>query len=441
MNLLESLKANIAAALSSAKAYNLPKLCTDVGLAEGDESEAFSSKHYYVLRRLQILSREQTIAVGKQAIERYPSFQLEETLDLIEPPQDGVISVITRRHVIDELSGMGDLAGGMHISEFLGRMLPLAEMPYEGGTIHRTSLNDAVFQHMVRNEDWSYKDFFDFANVLKLSERRFRSILEAVVHPEVRTGDDQRRFVEAINPFILRDGFELLPIEQTAGYPVFRIVKKGGVTGHCKNLIFAANGPKPELVLADALNNDIRIVKNQDYCLVYDRPIGFEGLLWSDLVLWWSSISPSEKPERDFYKRLYASLASEPEKRLFRLYFEICRDAFKEGMPALIPQVYLHYDPYTFRELPGGSALVRQRMDFLLLLPYRQRVVIEIDGKQHYADGEKASPKRYAEMASEDRSLRLLGYEVYRFGGAELMEHNARATTKEFFSRLLKRSL
>lgn len=61
--------------------------------------------------------------------------------------------------------------------------------------------------------------------------------------------------------------------------------------------------------------------------------------------------------------------------------------------------------------------LSRQRMDFLLLFPDRSRVVIEIDGRQHYAAEERADPGRYAEMVREDRALRLRGYEVYRFGG------------------------
>ncbi|CAJ4376291.1 Uncharacterised protein [Burkholderia pseudomallei] len=58
-------------------------------------------------------------------------------------------------------------------------------------------------------------------------------------------------------------------------------------------------------------------------------------------------------------------------------------------------------------------------MDFLLLLGHGARVVVEVDGKHHFANGEVASPTRYAEMASEDRRLRLQGYEVYRFGAAE----------------------
>ena len=67
-------------------------------------------------------------------------------------------------------------------------------------------------------------------------------------------------------------------------------------------------------------------------------------------------------------------------------------------------------------------ALLRQRMDFLLLLGHGVRVVVEIDGKHHFANGEVASPSRYAEMASEDRRLRLQGYEVYRFGAAEFAD-------------------
>ncbi|MBI5738840.1 MAG: hypothetical protein HY997_23510 [Mycolicibacterium neoaurum] len=43
-----------------------------------------------------------------------------------------------------------------------------------------------------------------------------------------------------------------------------------GVAGTPKNLIFAAAGPKPDLVLVDAVNNDIQIVRNAEHCLIYD---------------------------------------------------------------------------------------------------------------------------------------------------------------------------
>ena len=112
------------------------------------------------------------------------------------------------------------------------------------------------------------------------------------------------------------------------------------------------------------------------------------------------------------------------------------------AIPVLIPQVYLHYDPYnqrTRRNSPSGSPPARQRMDFLLLFSDRRRVVIEVDGKHHYASGDKASPELYAQMVSEDRRLRLAGYQVYCFGGAELFNGTSRSMVEEFFQQLTAR--
>jgi very-short-patch-repair endonuclease len=78
-------------------------------------------------------------------------------------------------------------------------------------------------------------------------------------------------------------------------------------------------------------------------------------------------------------------------------------------------------------------------MDFLLLLSPHERVVIEVDGKQHYAEGDVASPGLYAEMVAADRDLRLLGYEVYRFGGAEFSKDRVGNVLDVFFRRLFER--
>jgi hypothetical protein len=79
-------------------------------------------------------------------------------------------------------------------------------------------------------------------------------------------------------------------------------------------------------------------------------------------------------------------------------------------------------------------------MDFLLLLPGHERIVLEVDGKQHYADGDTASPRLYSDMMAEDRRLRLRGYEVYRFGGFELSQPGAIGMLNEFFDDLLGRA-
>jgi len=60
-------------------------------------------------------------------------------------------------------------------------------------------------------------------------------------------------------------------------------------------------------------------------------------------------------------------------------------------------------------------------MDFLMLLPNSVRVVIEVDGKEHYVSAQgHADPAKYAAMVSADRDLRLAGYDVYRFGATDL---------------------
>lgn len=64
-----------------------------------------------------------------------------------------------------------------------------------------------------------------------------------------------------------------------------------------------------------------------------------------------------------------------------------------------------------------------------------------LHARQHYADGNYASPTRYAEMVAEDRRLRLAGYEVYRFGGAELQpdDLDAEDRGRRFFTELFER--
>ncbi|WP_067665991.1 hypothetical protein [Nocardia miyunensis] len=222
--------------------------------------------------------------------------------------------------------------------------------------------------------------------------------------------------------------------------------KSGGVGAPVKNLIFAANGRKPELVLRDAVSNDIEIVKNAEYCLVYDQPLPTGGLTFRHLIEWWRAREGLE--DRDdravgllLHQRLSASLAgNDAEQLIFNVYSQRY-GKLGFDIPALIPQVYLHYDPYTLRQRGTESGpLARQRMDFLLLFSDRQRVVIELDGKQHYSDDRgRADPSRYATMVAEDRRLRLAGYEVYRFGGQELVGSGAKATVAAFFDALQER--
>lgn len=216
--------------------------------------------------------------------------------------------------------------------------------------------------------------------------------------------------------------------------------RPAGHGGTVKNIVFGSTR-KPDLVLLDALSNDLGLI-NKDNALMFDSGIPEDGLSWRQLV---TALVPAKATEdlheagRDLYRRLMDCLASDAERNLFLAYAErYGRLGFDQ--PALIPQVWLHYDPKAAWQRDGAGPLSRQRMDFLLLLGGRRRVVIEVDGIHHYSDeAGTASPARYAEMARADRDLRLAGYEVYRFGGAELMDiATTRALLDPFLDALLR---
>lgn len=427
----------IAEALYSVSAHQLPAACTALGLVPGDGAEAFASKRTYVKARLSGKSPQELAELGHRVLAAHPNYHLEEALAKLTPPQPPV-SDLTRRKLLDALTAQQNLTGDLREDEFFAKLWPLDKLVVPelmGGTVL-----DGIFQHMIRNPDWGYDDLFRVLGVVEVSQRRLFRFLELLVHPSVRHDAGQEAMVALINSYVERDGWKLVPSDVVSGYQAFALAPvMGGVAGRAKNLIFAADGPKPEIVLADAINNDIRIVRHAEHCLVYPNPIPLNGLRWRDLIVWWAGLTGRSADARqtagDLYQRLARSLASPPEKLLFETYYRHFRHVPGDVLPALVPQIYLHYDPYTVAAL-GEKRLLRQRMDFLLLLPAGHRIVIEVDGKQHYSDGDRASPRLYAEMVAADRDLKLAGYEVYRFGGHELHGPSGEDGVGKFFRRL-----
>ena len=200
----------------------------------------------------------------------------------------------------------------------------------------------------------------------------------------------------------------------------------------------------------------IRITKNEDQCLVYNRDIPSTGLMWNDLVNWYveSYGIETDNPENVFIRRICECLdtsfknqgvKSGPETWMLQAYYEL-KNELGMDLPALIPQVYLYYDPLTLKQR-GYKLFEHQKMDYLMIFSHKNRVVIEIDGKQHYADGDSASPRLYSEMMKAHREMSLYGYDVYRFGGYEFMgaesdpavKQRVLENLKSFFRRLLQK--
>ncbi|MHC2067593.1 AbiJ-related protein [Bremerella sp. T1] len=442
----ESLKQLIANTLYRVKAYNLPSVCLSLGMSEGEESEARSSKRQYVLSRIENWDDNQALELAGKVQARFPDDFLQKQIEELTPSHPLAISEITRQAIFSRLDEFGTIEGKLDILTFMERLWPLQSMRPSLWDYDCMNARDEIIKHKIQNDDDTFVQMLERIEVLDMSNTKLVELLELAAHPLVRVDDDQSSFVSAFDAILRKDGLEFVPAEQVSGYPVFKIVPiSQGVKGSFKNLIFAAIGLKPEIVLKDALNNDLEIVKHKDNCLIYDLPIsGLDGLSWKQLKEWYfgkHNWDDNEDSERDFYRRLRQSIPenSPGEYLIFQTYFGTFRSEYGESLPALIPQVYLHYDPYTARQL-NQKRLERQRMDFLLLLPSSARVVIEVDGKHHYADGEKPSPKKYSEMISADRDLRLAGYEVYRFGGFEFMDdETGKELIIEFFQSLFQK--
>lgn len=295
-----------------------------------------------------------------------------------------------------------------------------------------TPLRDRIERHVFRNPgDWSAEVLFENLGVFEAGDARFTRFLEGLVSADVLLNEDlQAANVSTINGHLRSSGLELRQTGDDGGYPLFTVVSTRLYGNRRpKNIIFASLA-KPDIRFQSSVDNDIEIVGgNPDDILVYDREIPNEGLRWRDVHAWWQDtrkFSSEIDARKDLYQRLLKSLPknSDGQRNLFIAYHEILKPSVE--VPALLPEVWLHWDHKTVQER-GPEALLRSRMDFLLLLPHGQRVVFEVDGSQHYTRDRGRSPDttKYAEMVAADRDLKLRGYEVFRFGHDELKGHDA----------------
>jgi len=424
----------------------LPTICEQLGLPVPDIE---GSKYERMAASFGAAADTDLPSIARKVLEHRPPSaatrnQIQDILwsDSAYPP----IPKRQRREVARSLNNEALYGDARRFDELLERLWILDAddwMRSYGGKLG--GLRAEIQQHVHCNpDDWPAEVLFDQLGAYEASDRRFALFLEGLASADVRPDESaQRDFVSCVNRPLRDCGAELRETASEGGYPVFSVVSLSATTkGRPKNLIFASPD-KPDLRFRDALDNDVEIVSNADKVLVYDRPIGNDGLRWSDLQQWWSDteqISDATQAKRSLYARLKASLPSNspPQLLLFDAFFEGFRSAVP-ALPALLPEVWLHWDPRTVKER-GPDALLRFRMDFLLLLPQGVRVVLEVDGKHHYADASgNADVQRYAQMARADRDLKLAGYEVFRFGTAELQTPRAKAYVKTFFEALFKR--
>lgn len=438
----------------------LPAEFTSLGLPWRPRAEVGKEKHLTAI--FGDLPDADVLAAAKRVLPRMTSpDDMQDAIDWVEAGGLQRITEVSRVHIANSLDAAGvRLSGAVRT---LGDFKRAVRQGYCGGGYYGTTEEFAYSNVRIARKvpvtptipfgaeaQWvksTHDAFFRDWGVYGWPDARFARLLSTSVHPIWRQGEDQARVVALLNGCLKDVGLALRQVDTDSGHPVYGVRPlAAGVHGRPKNLIFASDGPKPVLGMVDAVNNDLVTLDNEGSCLVFEDDVdGDTGLTWDALVQWWvRTRGQTEDPGRVLAKRLKACLHPTYEAPFFDAYFRGYKVKLGERLPALIPQVYLHYDPRWKRERDGKSSFQVERMDFLLLLPNHVRVIIELDGIQHYAsragDGSwKPDPAEYARTVAGDRELRLRGYEVYRFAGDELSPERVSPTVTSFFDSLFKK--
>lgn len=449
MELLTALKKEVIKYGCTLGHVDLPNFFQTLGMPASDE--ASTSKRDRIKASLSKVIPESVPNIAQSFIDNYCSHDPATRNMLQDLLWSGYNTprILTRhRREIANIIGDEfylDPQGFDRLLEKLWILEDLNGFPFILGTPPKT-LRDHIAQHIHRNPgDWDAHKLFEELGAYDASDKRFCLFMEGLASGEVRPEEsEQRKFVLALESILKSCGTNFIEEEGDDGYPAFKIVPTN-VREHekPKNIIFAST-EKPDLRLSDAISNRIEVLTHQEKVLVYDQPISLTGLSWQQLQDWWkenNSISDDKEAKAKLYARLRTCLpsTSPPQKHFFEAYHTYYGKKIPT-LPALLPEVWLYWDPKTIRER-GINALKNLRMDFLLLLTGGVRVIVEIDGQQHYSNEDgTASPQQYAKLVSGDRNMQLLGYDVYRFGGSELRtEAQAKQIVGPFFDQLFKK--
>ena len=351
------------------KAYDLGGVCNAYGIEPDAGLEPMHSKRLYVLSGLNKLPDDDIWKLARRIVKEFENAEMIKTMEPYLADTELVFSFVTRRRIVDFLDSLSDMEGQMKLDDFLSFIWNMTDIP---DIFIGTTVGEEIMSAVKYDKTMSYKELLtNRLEVKYLPDETFVKFLECLVKPEVREGDEQKKYVQGINGIIKEDGYELYISSQKSGVPHYSIGKRRIVEGELKNLIFAPVGQKPDITIENSISNELRLIGDTDNCLFYNFEIGADGLQWNTLVEWWKENNKENDgdPELELYGRLRASLDSEPEKIFFRAYYNYYRHPIKQDIPALVPQVYLHYDPRSKYQRKGQVVYSHQRMDFLMLLP------------------------------------------------------------------------
>jgi hypothetical protein len=138
-----------------------------------------------------------------------------------EKADSNSISRITRKKIIETLT-IAPWWGDLEEIDFLFRLYDLAALPSTDGRY--PNAEGDIIQHRVANFDWDDSWIFsdERFGLYNGSPETFLKFLAEAVHPEVRGNSEHvRQLVSDINSHLIRDGWELIPVDELSGYPIY----------------------------------------------------------------------------------------------------------------------------------------------------------------------------------------------------------------------------
>lgn len=195
-------------------------------------------------------------------------------------------------------------------------------------------------------------------------------------------------------------------------------------------IIFAAKG-KPNLKV-NMGNGAVNLSEDNKNYYIYDKEINSLGVRKADIEEWCLENRISED---EFYNKLKKSIRKDAEAQVkFYEYYmkHIYNDTKKDFF--LFPEVYVNVN------MKSWDLESKQCIDFMMILPNKEKVIIEIDGIGHYANENKgkwyADSNKFSVDRKFDREMQFQGYKVFRFGNVEI--NNDISVVEEFFKELFK---
>lgn len=227
-DLIKAIRSRAADVISGTKAYDVPALCTRIGLADGSEDEAMRSKFKYAHSRLMELAVDQVVAASRLLISEEDDFWLAEYVAKVDELGTSPVSMRTRRRLFDALTGT-QLCTEYDEIEFIEQVIPIGSIrTTTPSDMEERTLKDDFLQHFIRNDDWTYRDLGEKLGFVSSSKALLFRFLELAVHPEAVSEDVQSARVDKFNVELKSDGYRLAVSARLSGYPVYSVSRLDG---------------------------------------------------------------------------------------------------------------------------------------------------------------------------------------------------------------------